>query len=165
MSAYYGDPEVLKLFNKNIESLVGASADFEAQVALYDSMVVQELEGDLSAIYDSWPDPNGKQQNSISLLWVYGMSALIQSTKTATQRSGSGSVPGDNFQKKYNDLLGKLKKGQLVVPGAIAGTGSLPGVKAYTANRVFIRDAESPRDVGDLMPHGLRLTNPDRGTN
>lgn len=149
---YYGDPEAVKLYNRNIKSL--DVNDFDTQLDLFDSVASVRMLADLYTIFVSIPPPTSRNVNVISVLWLYAMTEEIQSSKSATARTAETGYQ-QRVESQYDKLLREIKSGEKIVPGAIRTT-STPQLYVYTPQRVQPSAADHPITIADTFPHGLR---------
>jgi hypothetical protein len=148
---YYGDKEVVKLYNPNIQSL---QTDFDEQIELYNDLVEPKLEADLDAIFSSYPAAdNGVTRSSISILWVYLMTEEIQGSKGSTS-TARFSDHGEETQSRYEGLLDDIRSGRKIIPKATRS--NIAKLNKFTPDRVAMSQRSSPVDNSELFPKGLR---------
>lgn len=155
---YYGNPESLRILNKNIASLSDAELTFDEQVAAWNSLVVVELEADLYSVFTSWPDPDSTDLNVISKLWALLMTRELQAAKFATNSVGQPSSYGEEIQGRYDMLLEDIKSGRKLVPGAVRHSAG-PTQSSMARRRWDISESEQPNEPegsSDVLQRGLR---------
>jgi hypothetical protein len=163
MANYYGNPSTLKEINKNVSATLSpAQADFDAQVAIWNSLVQPEIDSDLNAVFSAWPAPASSDANVISTLWHMKMTERIQKSKFATNSTGQQTAFGADIATEYVTLLEDIKAGRKLVPGA--NRHSNPVGSAFSKRRWKISDSNQPNEPegpADYFKGGLRGNNSD----
>jgi hypothetical protein len=151
---YYGSVDALKAFNRNVKSL--ANPDAPAQIEAFDAAARAEMESDLAAAFVQWPEPDGTMANVLSVLWLYKMTELIQSEASATVRV-RGEY-GEQTLSRYDKLLGEIKSGAKIVPGAIRRKGAAPRALVFASPAIAPNpNPGTPREIQTVWQRGLRV--------
>lgn len=153
MALYYGDPKTVRTLCKNVARFPsGGDADQDAMIEALNDLIQPIIDGHLTEIFSSWPDPASKAVNAISSLWVFAMVEVFQNVVTSTTK-GDMSDFGDNLGSQYDKLLDNIKAGRCAVRGA--KRINTPTGKQYLPPRVYITP-EAPIAVNKLDQGGLR---------
>lgn len=156
MALYYGDPVTLSLINQNVSESLGDA--YDSTVAVWNSLVQPEIDGNLEAIFISWPAPQSKDKGVLSTLWHMKMTMRIQKSSFATNATGQQSVFGSDIASEYTALMEDLKAGRVILPGAVRHSGT-PSGSAFAKQRWTISDSnqpDQPEGSADYFEGGLR---------
>lgn len=154
MPVYYGNPETLRLYNKNVAEVL--QDDYDGQIEAWNETAQLELESELYQLLSSWPVANSTNQNIISTLWLMKMTQLIQQSEFAANTVASTSPWGSDIQSQYDALIEKIRNGSMVVVGA-SRENSTPSITSGGTKRFELeQEYTDPKVPSDNFPKGLR---------